>query len=187
MAHVMRTLNVFIMAIEKYVFLKTVKIEYENRAIDNCEDDPKCHLNGINYTTTIDKIKPLDSNSLPCEGIATEKCATNDNKCKIGTIFKNTSRIGSGDTGGGSGCDPTNDCINDPTKCINIHNYGQCGIAKNKINEICGNWTECYGVVYKSDYKIGPTDYCLARGNINMDLTKSDMWVYKKQKICILK
>ena len=102
----------------------------------------------------------------------------NQNKNSISAKLKKSSqnqftKIKKGNPGSNSPCGDK--CIYDDEFCIK--KYGQCGILETEINDKCGNWDKCEGVVCNKNYN----GYCLARGKIGKE-SNENMWGYKKNK-----
>ena len=76
--------------------------------------------------------------------------------------------------GSGSACAKTG-CIFDAKYCVRINQ--QCAIKEDKVDEKCGAWDECAGVVCKASYG----GYCFAGAVVS---TRADptMWGYRKGK-----
>ena len=81
-------------------------------------------------------------------------------------------KLTKGEPGTNSACLPTG-CIYDTKYCIN--KYGQCGILEKEVEQKCGDWQLCKGVVCRDDYN----GYCLARGEMGTKASPT-MWGYKK-------
>jgi len=77
--------------------------------------------------------------------------------------------------GGGSPCQSTG-CIYDPQFCVDFVYPSQCGIAIDQIEQKCGQWDLCAGVICQPEWK----GYCLARDQMS-SAAISGWWSYQKQ------
>ena len=57
--------------------------------------------------------------------------------------------------------------------CVN--KYDQCGILESEVEDKCGAWAECGGVVCREEYG----GYCLVRRRMSND-AYADVWGFSK-------
>ena len=66
-----------------------------------------------------------------------------------------------------------NGCVWNAAYCVN--KYDQCGILESEVEDKCGAWAECGGVVCHEEYG----GYCLVRRRMSND-AYADVWGFSK-------